>query len=799
MKVSLNWLKTYIDLNGVSVEEIEEKLTTSGLEVEEIIDEAGKFDKFVVGYVKEKGKHPNADKLALCVVSDGEIDHKVVCGAPNVDAGQKIVFAKVGAIVPNGEFQIKKAKIRGEESFGMICSEQELELSDNHDGIMVLDENLKEGTPIADVFGKNDVIFDIAITPNRTDALSHIGVARDLAALFDKELVVPEIKLEEISEKSSDLASVELKNPELCPRYIGKVVKNITIKESPEWLKQRLQAIDLRPINNVVDITNYVMHETGQPLHAFDLDKLAGQKIVVKTAADGEKFTTLDSKERELKTTDLMICDGEKSVAVAGVMGGENSEVSDETTNILIESAYFNPSTVRKTSKKMALQTDASYRFERGCDVEMTLYAAKRCAMLIAELAGGEVAQGEIDEYPEKIEHKKVKLRFSRVKKVLGYEIANSEMKKILLKLGFEILEETEETILVDVPAIRHDVEREIDVIEEIARIYGFDNIPAVSRVNTTLDKKVDESAFVNDTREILSGLGFYEIITNSLLSEKVAQQFGNSVNVMNPQTQEMSHLRPSLLPGALFTIAKNLKVKENNLKLFEVGHTFNRINEKIDSFEDFTETENLLIVLSGKAAEKSWYAKEEKYDFYYLKGYVNEYLSKKCLDNVLTDSYNQEGDLLFDYTFTKSFKKQRVGFGGKLKKEVLKQFEITEDVFVFDFNLTLLKGIRAKAKRFDELLKYPKMLRDFGVVVDKTVKSSEIEKFIRNNSSKLLKDVKLFDIFESDNLGKDKKSLAYQLEYFDYNKTLTDEEVDKDFWNIIEKVKSKFNAELRG
>ncbi|MDP3443993.1 MAG: phenylalanine--tRNA ligase subunit beta, partial [Ignavibacteria bacterium] len=577
MKISLNWLKNYIDLNGISVDEIVDKLSYAGLEVEEVIDQAKQFDNIIVGFVKERIKHPNADKLSVCTVNDGENDYNVVCGAPNVDADQKIAFAKVGAIIPNGQFKIEKAKIRGEVSFGMICSEKELGISDNHEGILVLDESLIVGTSLSDALGFNDVLIEVAITPNRADALSHIGIARDLSALFNRELIIPQIKLFEAKEMSESVATIEIINSERCPRYVGKVVKNVSVIESPEWLKTRLKSIGLRPINNIVDVTNFVLHEIGQPLHAFDLDKLAKKKIVVKCADVGEKFVTLDSKERILKNTDLLICDGEKAVAIAGVMGGENSEVTRTTKNVLIESAFFNPSSVRKTAKHLSLSTDASFRFERGADYNICLWAAQRTAQLIQETGGGEILSGEIDIYPNPIKVRTTSFRFDRVEKILGYSVPKEEIKNILVKLGFKFIDSNDQSITLEIPSYRHDIEREIDVIEEIARIYGYNNIPEVNKIPITLEEKVDQSSFGDSLRNIFTSLGFYEIVTNSLLEQEICALFAKPIALMNPQNSEMSHLRTSLIPGMLRTIQNNLKVNEKDLRLFEIGKVFSK------------------------------------------------------------------------------------------------------------------------------------------------------------------------------------------------------------------------------
>ncbi|MGE5680319.1 MAG: phenylalanine--tRNA ligase subunit beta [Bacillota bacterium] len=799
MKISLNWIKNYVNLEGISTEEIIEKLTISGLEVEDVEDRAKEFENFVVGFVKEKKKHPNADKLSVCTVTDGTEDFNVVCGAPNVDAGQKIAFAKTGAVVPNGGFTITKAKLRGEVSMGMICSEKELGISDDHSGIMVLNPELKEGTPLAEALGLNDVVLELGITPNRPDALCHIGVARDLAAIFDREMTLPKISLRESEENISGRVSIEIQNTKGCPRYTAKVVKNVTVKESPAWLKNRLIAVGLRPINNIVDVTNFILHETGQPLHGFDLDRLSGQKIVVKNAAEGETFVTLDSKERRLASTDLMICDAERSVAVAGVMGGENSEVTSETKNILIESAYFNPSSVRKTAKSLQLSTDASYRFERGTDPNNTLYSAERAAQLMAELGGGEVLQGTIDVYPEKIIPVNVNLRYARITKVLGYEITPENVKRILKGLGFTLTKESAESVDVEVPTYRPDIEREVDLIEEVARINGYDKIPAVEKIAIALEKKTDESAFKNTLRETANALGFYEIISNSLQPMETAGITGRPIAMLNPQSADMAALRTSLLPGALIAAAKNINIGEKNLRLFEVGNVFNKISEEIKTFADFSEEEKIGFIITGKAQSATWYEKERVFDIYDLKGYIKSFLDKIGLDNELEDLYTQVENKNFDYTIAKTYNGSVVGFGGAVNRDVLKIFDIQQDVFAFEFSIAGLSAIPVKARRFKELLKYPKVIRDCAFILDRSITCEQVEKLLYKGSSSLLKKVELFDIFESGNLGDNKKSMAFSLEYYDENRTLKDEEVEKDFNKAVDAVKKELNAEFRG
>ena len=801
MKVSLNWLKEYVDLSGIPVSEIIHNLTMSGLEVEEVINQNEIYKNFVVGFVKEKIKHPNADKLSVCKVSNGTEEMQVVCGAPNVEVGQKIVFAQIGAVVPNGNFKITKAKIRGTESFGMICSESELEISSNHEGIMVLSSELKEGTPISEALGFDDVLLEIAITPNRSDALSHFGVARDLSAIFDRKLKLPEINLEECENGIKDFASVEILDPINCPRYSAKVVKDVIVKESPDWLKQAVQKIGMRPINNIVDVTNYIMYETGQPLHAFDLKMLKGNKIVVQSTTVESQFTTLDSKVRKLPANTLLICDAEKPVAVAGVMGGENSEVTSDTKNILIESAYFNPSSIRRTAKALGLSTDASYRFERTTNAGGTIYAAERAAQLIAELSGGKVAQGTIDVYPNAVKQPVVTVRFARVEKILGYYVEPEKIRKIVLALGFEITFENDEQISVRVPLFRPDVEREIDVIEEIARINGYDNIPTISSFSVPLGVKHDESSFYDKVRDTAVGLGFYEMINNPLQNEKTAALTGNQIGVLNPQSLDMAYLRTSLVPGALMVAAKNFNVGEKNLALFEIGNVFNKNSEEteIKSFSDFKEETKIIFLLSGKASLKEWHGRDKNYSFYYLKGLINSFLNNFTLDNVLNDSYYHSGNRIFDFIFAKEHDGNLIGNGGRINKEVLNYFNIQQEVFCFELDLNLLEKLSTQKSKYNPLLKYPKMMRDFAFIFDKEIEYEDVAEFIKKNGGSLLQFVRIFDLFESESLGVNKKSMAFELEYFNENRTLKDEEVEKDFNNLITLVSNKFNAKLRG
>lgn len=801
MKISLNWLKEYINLEGINTDEVVNELTMCGLEVEDVIDQNKTYKDFIVGLVTDKKKHSNADKLSVCSVSDGKENFQVVCGAPNVEKGQKVVFAPVGTIIPAGNFKIKKAKIRGVESFGMICAEDELGISDDHTGILVLDAKLKEGTSISNALGLNDVIFEIAITPNRQDALSHIGVARDLSAIFKRELKRPKIKLVESKTDINKLASISIEDEVNCPRYSARVVTDVRIEESPDWLKRKITSIGLRPINNIVDITNMVLHECGQPLHAFDLDRLNGKKIVVKSTKAKSKFTTLDSKVRELDKDTLMICDAERDVAIAGVMGGENSEVYDDTKNILIESAYFNPSSVRRTSKYLQLSTDASYRFERGTDPDNTIFAADRTAQLISEIAGGKIAKGVIDVYPNKIKEKVFSLRLERVTKLLGYSVQRDEIIRILTTLDFNVEEKIDGKFAVTVPNFRSDIEGEVDLIEEIARISGYNNVPTITRINIPLESKQDETSFTNDLKEYANSLGLYEMINNPLQTEHMAKLTGNPIRISNPLSKDMEFLRTSLFPGVMSVIERNLKRGEKSLTVYEIGNVFKLKdkNKEIKSFDDYSEEEMMIIVIIGDKIVREWFADSESYNFFDLKGIVDTFLDKIKLDNPLNDSYHANDNTIYDESFTKSANKDVIGFGGSVLKSVLKKFDIEQEVFCFELYLNKLKRLQKANRKFTETLKYPKVIRDFAFIFDKKTTYQEVKELINVKSSDLLKEVNVFDIFESEELGSNKKSMAFQLTFFDENRTLEDVEVEKDFENLIKIISKKFNARLRG
>lgn len=808
MKISHKWLKNYIDLEA-EPEEVKEKLTMLGLEVESVDYPGEKFKNFYVGEVLEVSKHPNADKLTVCRVRVGKDTLQIICGAPNVAAGQKVPVALVGAVIPRNQhdpegkpFVLTKAKIRGVESYGMICSEFELGLGDDKEGIMVLEPDAKVGQPLAEYFGLDDVIYDVSVTPNRPDCLSHIGVARELAVAFGLKLKKPEFKVVESDERITDYASVEIIDTLNCPRYAARVVLNVKVEPSPKWLQDYLRAVGLRPINNIVDITNFVLYEVGHPLHAFDYDKLAGHKIVVKCANDGEVFITLDGKARVLRKDTLMICDAEKPVAIAGVMGGANTEITDETKNVLIESAYFNPISIRRTSKYLGLSTDASYRFERGADPEAVIWAVNRAAQLMAEIAGGEVLQGIIDVYPVEIKPKVVSLRFSRLNSVIGFEFSQDEVVKILEGLELEILNRDEKSLTVKVPTFRVDIEREIDLIEEVARVYGYDRIPDKMRSVVHFSTEKVRVDFHNFVRERLIGAGFKEVVTNSMLDEEKASLFGeNFVKVLNPLSREMSALRTSLIPSALDVVKHNFGYGVKNLKFFEIGKVFRLAfdeDEKPRYVDNYVEEERLLILMTGVAEPVSYDLGERIFDIYDLKGEVENLFRGIFLENYRFIYYSNNSDIA-ELEIGIEIGGKYAGRLIKVGDEILNKFDIKADIYIAEIDFDLLcKNSRFEERHYIELPRFPSVFRDLAFVVDESVPVGEVENAIKEKAGAVLKSIRLFDIYRGERIGEGKKSVAFSLEILSKEKTLTDEEVNELIQKVVKYVEQKFEAKLR-
>lgn len=801
MKLSYNWLKEYIDLDK-DPEELAEVLTKLGLEVEETIDYNKIYEGFITAKVIKKESHPNADKLSLCTVKYKETSQTVICGAPNVEPGQTIVLGLAGAIVPAFGFKLEKRKIRGIESNGMICSQAELELGEDSSGIWVLENDTSDGIKLTEYLGLDDIIFDVSITPNKGDCLSHFGIARDLAAYYNLKLKKPKISLNETNE-SIDY-EIEIQNQIDCPRYALRIVKNAKISDSPDWLKARLKSLGLRPINNVVDITNFILMEMGQPLHAFDLDTLKGKKIVVKNAITNQKFKTLDNKERTLNNEMLLICDEENPLAVAGVMGGLDSEITDKTQNILIESAYFNPSSIRKTSKILSINSDAAYRYERGVDIENIPYCADRAAQLIAELTGGEIIKGLIDNYPQKWTPLKITLRYQRVEKILGIKLENHKIKNIILSLGFDLVEDDTYSLSVLTPSHRHDIEEEIDLIEEIARINNLDNLEASysSEVSINPEPVPEVLKFPNLRKHLANYLidkGYNECLTMNQTDPKIAKIFiEKPVEVQNPLGDELSVLRPSIIPSILKVIERNIRYGVDSIKLFEIGKTFTYGNHPDSLIKGIVEEEKLVVALAGKTNIENWYSNSRNFDFYDIKGIFEEIIDffnlekiKLKIDKEVSNGFNANSLGIF-------LGKEKIGSLGEINKELLKTIDLKKEVYCLELCLSRLYKLPEFESKYNPVSTYPGIEWDLAFVVNKSINSIEIENIIKQNSGKYLSSLNLFDVYEGENIGDDNKSLAYKLNFISQEKTLKDDEIDPNIKNIIKLVESKLNAKLR-
>ncbi|MDC6364917.1 MULTISPECIES: phenylalanine--tRNA ligase subunit beta [Flavobacteriaceae] len=806
MKISYNWLKQFLNIDWDS-QKTGELLTDLGLEIEGITgfeSVKGGLKGVVVGHVLTCEKHPNADRLKLTTVDIGGYEPlQIVCGAPNVETGQKVPVATIGTTLYTAEgesWEIKKGKIRGEESHGMICAEDELGLGKSHDGIMVLSDTLKPGTPCAEVFEiESDEVFEIGLTPNRADAMSHFGVARDLKAGLEqkeiqKELVTPSTSNYSIDNRSLKI-DVEVEKSDLAPRYCGITISNLIVQESPDWLKNRLKSIGLSPINNVVDVTNYVLHELGQPLHAFDASKIKGSKIEVKTLPAGTKFTTLDDVERELHEEDLMICDSEKPMCIAGVFGGLNSGVTEHTTSIFLESAYFNPVSIRKTAKRHGLNTDASFRFERGVDIDITKYALKRAALLIREIAGGDISSELIDLYPKKVQERQVFLTFDKINTLIGQEIPRDTIKSILASLEIKVNNVTESGLGLTIPNYRVDVEREVDVIEEILRVYGYNNIDDKEKLTASIatTSKFDNHKIQDVIGNTLATQGFHEIMTNSLVASGSHQIFGDNeqaVTMLNPLSSDLSELRTSMLFSGLQTVAYNSNRQKNNLKLFEFGKTYHKANGENQ------EKQHLSIYITGNRSVDSWTLNSQKSDFFFLKGVVETLFDRLGLRDIKTEPYSSS-ILSEGLICTKN--NTSVGFYGLVDKTLLKKFDIKQDVFFADFDWdAILSHISKQNIVFKEIPKFPEVNRDFALLLDESVTFQQIYDIAWSTEKKLLKDVNLFDVYTGKNLPEGKKSYAISFTLLDESKTLTDKQIDKIMAKLLARYQKELGAELR-
>jgi phenylalanyl-tRNA synthetase beta chain len=805
MKVSQYWLKKFVDFR-FTPDQFTEKLSMLGLEVESYDDLAKKYDKFVVGHVVEHAKHPNADRLSLCKVDVGDGIQEVVCGAPNVAAGQKVVVALVGAVIPHSQhdpeqkpFVLERAKIRGIESDGMICSELELDRGTDVAGILVLDAKAKTGTPFAEYLGLTDVIYEIGITPNRADCLSHIGVAREIGVLVNKKPKLPKIVLKESKTPASKLAAIKIIDRNRCPRYSARLLRGVTIGPSPKWLQDLLTSVGVRPINNVVDVTNYVLLETGQPLHAFDYDLLAGHTIVVRTAREGERFVTLDGKERTLNSETLMICDNEKPVAVAGIMGGANTEISVSTRNILIESAYFSAWGVRRTSKYLGLSTEASYRFERGGDLEMTVTAANRAAQMIQELTGAELLKGVLDAYPKKRKQITVTARISRINSVIGISLKKAQVIALLTKIDLRARSISTDQILVSVPSFRTDIIEEIDIIEEVARVYGYNNIETKTRAAIDFSSNVRADLLQDEIREYLVGAGFNEILAISLQDEGTMALGGRPlVKALNPVSAEMAALRTSLVTSALPIVKRNLNRGTMDMRLCEIGSVFSRKNgADSNSLEAYGEELKVLLLLCGSRAPVSYGESDRKVDLLDIKGEVTALISKFCLDNYRFIYYDTH-ETLSEPVIGVEINGTYAGFFGKVRKEIADKLDIGEAIYICELSVEAIRDGWAKDRTFSPLPIFPAVVRDLAFTVDVTLPQKDVEDVIRESGQPLLKSVVLFDMYVGQQIDSTKKSVAYALEFQSPDHTLTDGEVEKSLARIVDAVQRRYGGVLR-
>lgn len=817
MKISYNWLKEYLK-TSLSAGDITLLLTDIGLEVEGVESYEsikGGLEKFVTGEVVTCERHPNADKLHKTTVNVGGPELlNIVCGAPNVAAGQKVIVALEGATIYKGEenFRIVKSKIRGEVSEGMICAEDELGIGTSHEGILVLPDDTKIGLPASEYFNiVNDTVFEIGITPNHADALSHIGVARDLAAaikvrkLGEAELIYPDLSGFRIDNKELPV-SIHVEDAEACPRYSGITIKNVSVAPSPEWLQNRLKAIGLRPINNIVDISNYILFEYGQPLHTFDVSAIKEHKIIIRKARPGEKFITLDHTERSLSENDLMICNSSEAMCIAGVFGGEKSGVSGSTKDVFIESAYFNPVSVRKTSKLHSLKTDASFRFERGTDPEITVVALKRAAMMIREIAGGTISSEITDLYPVPVPHTEIDLKYSNIDKLIGEHIPEQTIKEILAELKVIIKSEHKDGLMVLVPPFKVDVRNTADVVEEILRIYGYNKIESGLQMRSSISysKKPDQESLYNRVSDYLVSNNFNEILTNSLSSssyyaDNMWFNAAESVPILNPLSKELDVMRQSLLFGGLESIAHNVNRKQHNLKFFEFGTVYKlNLSPKGDKVTDrYSEKKVLALFVTGNEHSEHWNYSDKKVDYYFLNGFVLKILRKMGVDTEALEG--EEKATLFSLGQSFRYRNKQVYSAGLLSDEITSRFGLSQEVLAAFIEWDLLVSLAQQHKvNYKEVSRFPEVKRDLALVLEKATPYSEIERIASRVNKHLLKRVNLFDVYEGEKIEAGKKSYAVSFILQDESKTLTDKEIDNFMNKLAKSLETELGARIR-
>ena len=807
MKISYSWLNNYLNLE-LHHEEVSALLTDIGLEVEgveEVERIKGGLKGVIIGEVLTKTGHPNADRLAITTVNVGDdVPLQIVCGAPNVATGQKVPVATVGTILYDGDkdFKIKKSKIRGEVSEGMICGADEIGLGEETDGIMVLDAKAKVGLPASAYFQlDSDIVFEIGLTPNRSDAMGHIGVARDLKTVLNHrgaklQMCLPSVEAFEVESTTKNI-SVELKDTKLCPRYSGVSISGIKVASSPDWLQNRLRAIGLTPVNNVVDITNYVLHETGQPLHAFDIAKISGDKVVVSTVKNKSKFIALDEIERELSSDDLMINDDNRPMCIAGIYGGIDSGVSDTTVDVFLESAYFDPVSIRKTAKRHGLSTDASFRYERGCDPNITVYALKRAALLITEICGGAIASDIVDIYPSVIQHFPVQLNYSKMDNLIGEVIDRELVQGILNDLEIEIVDSNNDGLSLLIPPFRTDVQREVDVIEEILRIYGFNKVLIPSKLDTIISysQVINIEEIRNTISDLLSNSGFNEAMNNSLTKDdntKLISELDIEQNVviLNPLSKDLNVMRQSLLFSGLENIAYNHNRKSMDIKIYEFGKTYRKKGQK------YSESQHLQVLVSGRLQAENWNANSDKADFFFIKEKVEHILNRLGIKDVQSEQVNTYG---FEEALMYKCKNKRLVCFGKLDNKICKAFDVKSEVYAADFDWdTVLDLVIYTKTGFQEISKFPVVRRDLSLLVDKSVSFEKLRMIAIKADNKILKSVSLFDVYEGSKLPDGKKSYALAFTMGDATRTLTDMHVDKVMKKLMNSFRQQVGAEIR-
>ncbi|HTK80941.1 MAG TPA: phenylalanine--tRNA ligase subunit beta [Bacteroidota bacterium] len=808
MRVSYRWLKDYVDIKA-SPEELAQKLTMTGFEVEKIERPGEKYKNFVTGIVLETRKHPNADKLTLCKVDVGSQTLNIVCGAPNVSPGQAVAVGLVGAQVPRNQhdpagapFVLSQVKIRGEESFGMICSAYELDLGDDRDGIMILPKGTATGTTLSDYLGLSDTILEIGITPNRPDAMSHIGIAREVGAIYNKKVKIPKLKLRESKRPAAKFGAIKILDSGLCPRYTARLVYGVTIGPSPKWLQEYLTSIGVRPVNNVVDVTNFVLMEMGHPLHAFDYDKLNEGMIVVKPAKDGEEFTTLDHKLRRLTSSTLMICDAKGPVAIAGVMGGAFTEISDTTKNILIESAYFNPQSIRRTSKRLGLSTEASQRFERGADLHATQWAADRAAQLIQEITGGEILKGVIDVFPGKKKSITVPLRPEKANEVLGTGLSGKQIQSLLRKINITKAagrsKSGSSNVLYAIPSYRVDLLQEIDLVEEVARMYGYDSIETNNDTRISFSSHAPAKDTVSELKDWLIGSGYSEVVSNSM-QEKEFSRLGSeeAVEIANPISKDMATLRTSLIVSMVQVIRNNILYGKKNLRLFEVGKIYRRDKTGASVVPGYREENRLTMAMVGLRRKASWDVSPQVIDIYDLKGELQTLFRKIFLDNIKFIPYSNT-KALTSMGFDVEINGIDVGYAGIVRKDFRAKFDIDEEIVIAELNVDLLLQNSSLKKTFKPLPKYPSVTRDIAFKINENITADQLKNEIAGAAGPMLVQIDLFDIYRGDQVKAGEKSLAFALEFMSEDHTLRQDEVDRIMKEVISRVSRNLSGTLR-